>query len=110
MSSDSTGANTMNHRYRKKPTVVEAFQMTKERRMDNSEWPWWLHEAWSKPESDPGSLCRRSNAAELPDILVVRTLEGTMMVDWGDWIIRGTAGELYPCKPQIFDAIYDPAE
>lgn len=27
----------------------------------------------------------------------------------GDWIIRGTEGELYPCKPDIFVAIYDPA-
>jgi hypothetical protein len=26
----------------------------------------------------------------------------------GDWIIKGTAGELYPCKPDIFANIYEP--
>jgi hypothetical protein len=38
----------------------------------------------------------------------VRTLEGEMQASPGDWIIRGTAGELYPCKPDIFEAIYEP--
>lgn len=33
-------------KFRKRPVVIEAFQMTKERRWDNSEWPTWLHEAW----------------------------------------------------------------
>lgn len=28
----------------------------------------------------------------------------------GDWIIRGVKGEVYPCKPDIFDATYEPAE
>lgn len=28
----------------------------------------------------------------------------------GDWIIKGVAGEFYPCKPGIFDATYDPAD
>ena len=36
-------------KYRKKPIVIEAFQMTKERRQDNSEWPSWLNEAWNGP-------------------------------------------------------------
>ena len=30
--------------------------------------------------------------------------------DAGDWIIRGVAGELYPCKPEIFDATYEAVE
>jgi hypothetical protein len=25
----------------------------------------------------------------------------------GDWLICGVAGELYPCKPEIFDATYE---
>jgi len=33
-------------RYRKKPVIIEAFQMTKERCKDNSEWPNWLNQAW----------------------------------------------------------------
>ena len=39
----------------------------------------------------------------------IRTLEGEMIVSKGDWIIRGVKGEYYPCKPDIFDATYDPA-
>ena len=42
--------------------------------------------------------------------LVIRTLEGNMTAGLGDWIIRGTAGEFYPCKPEIFDAIYEEIE
>lgn len=38
------------------------------------------------------------------------TLEGTMHASHGDWVIRGVKGELYPCKPDIFDATYEPAE
>ena len=36
------------------------------------------------------------------------TLEGGHIVCPGDWIITGVAGERYPCKPDIFDATYDP--
>ena len=42
--------------------------------------------------------------------LRIKTLEGTMRVDLGDWIIRGIAGEFYPCKPDIFAATYEPVE
>jgi hypothetical protein len=28
----------------------------------------------------------------------------------GDWIIRGVAGELYPCKPDIFVRTYEPVD
>ncbi len=40
--------------------------------------------------------------------LIIATLEGHMVADQGDWIIRGVKGELYPCKPDIFDATYEP--
>lgn len=36
------------------------------------------------------------------------TLEGQMRADIGDWVIRGIQGEFYPCKPDIFDATYEP--
>src|SRR5690606_17629678 len=39
----------------------------------------------------------------------IGTLEGRMRVDIGDWIIKGVKGELYPCKPDIFDATYEDA-
>jgi len=40
--------------------------------------------------------------------LGVTFLEGTMRANVGDWIIRGVKGELYPCKPDIFKATYEP--
>ena len=98
-------------KYRKKPVVIEAFQMTKERRWDNSEWPNWLNQAWQTgpgeggvwidPDADwaPGKQC----AAEL----VCGTLEGVHRISWDDWIIQGIKGELYPCKPDIFEATYE---
>lgn len=38
---------------------------------------------------------------------VIQTLEGNMIASKGDWIIKGIAGEFYPCKPDIFAATYD---
>ena len=98
-------------KFRKKPVVIEAFQMTKDRRGDNAEWPDWLNQAWNKKCEETGSVW----PADYPkssgnDRLVITTLEGDMMVEWGDWIIRGVKGELYPCKPDIFAATYEPAE
>ncbi len=99
-------------KYRKKPVVIEAFQMTLERRWDNSEWPMWLHEAW---EAGPGKnglwihpdapiADGHESAAEL----LCGTLEGPYRITWDDWIIQGVAGEIYPCKPDIFDQTYEP--
>lgn len=42
--------------------------------------------------------------------ITIPTLEGKMRADAGDWIIRGVHGELYPCKPDIFAATYEPVE
>jgi hypothetical protein len=39
----------------------------------------------------------------------IHTLEGTMTVAPGDWVITGVKGERYPCKPDIFDKTYEPA-
>jgi len=39
----------------------------------------------------------------------IETLEGRMMATPGDWIIKGVNGEFYPCKPDIFEATYEPA-
>lgn len=42
--------------------------------------------------------------------MTIPTLEGLMVARPGDWIIKGIKGELYPCKPDIFEATYEPAE
>lgn len=100
-------------KYRKKPVVVEAFQMTKERRLDNSEWPEWLNRAWNKGVAEPGSIFCASDGCldtETHTPLFIQTLEETHRISWGDWIIRGIQGELYPCKPEIFDATYERVE
>jgi hypothetical protein len=39
-------------------------------------------------------------------LALIDTLEGSMTASPGDWIIRGVKGELYPCKPDIFEATY----
>lgn len=96
-------------KYRKKPIVIEAFQMTHERRADNKDWPNWLHEAWNKDEREEGSVsCIDLPHSDGADQLHIITKEGSMLVGWGDWIIQGVQGELYPCKPDIFAATYEP--
>jgi hypothetical protein len=99
-------------KYRKKPVVIEAFQMTLERRWDNSEWPEWLHEAWNRKRGKknaiwihPDALVAegRESAAEL----MCGTPEGSYQITWDDWIIQGVQGEIYLCKPGIFAATYE---
>lgn len=88
----------MNYRYRKLPVIIQAFQMTETRRWDNSDWPEWLHKAWNFDACDIGALfCGLDNT-----MLRIRTLEGEQLVSWGDFIIQGVQGEIYPCKPDIF--------
>jgi len=94
-------------KYRKKPVVIDAFQMTKERRWDNQDWPEWLNKAW-QDHRGCGLWCS-------PDLnnneeLYIATLEGAYAVTWDDWIIRGVKGELYPCKPEIFELTYEAVE
>lgn len=97
----------MNYTYRTKPTCIQAFQMTQERRLDNRDWPEWLNEAWNKKRSEVGSLYPIDPEQTGPSMLAIHTLEGDHQVSWGDYIIRGLKGELYPCKPDIFEMKYD---
>lgn len=77
-------------KYRKKPVVIEAVQY------DGSFPLAFLNGAENVGAAGDGST----------DILI-ETLEGTMRATIGDWIIRGVQGELYPCKPDIFDQTYE---
>jgi hypothetical protein len=45
-----------------------------------------------------------------PSALSIDTLEGTMTAVPGDWVIRGVAGEFYPCREDVFAETYEPAE
>jgi hypothetical protein len=86
-------------KFRKKPIVVDAFQVTEY--FFEVESPDWLMEA-----IDSGNVFwfRGTGVVEK---LFVRTLEGNMKAEVGDWIIKGINGELYPCKPDIFDKTYE---
>lgn len=92
-------------KFRKKPVVIEAI---------NNEGEWapirdWLVElaagglAFAPLTSPP--VTRNKDGS-----LNIATAEGVMRGDVGDWIIQGVKGELYPCKPDIFVATYEPVE
>ena len=89
-------------KYRKKPVVIEAFQYDGDLMMDTKgEYyvPVWAAEAYQD-----GTLY-----FEGPE-LYIKTLEGVHHASVGDYIVRGVNGELYPCKPDIFDKTYEKAE
>lgn len=45
-------------------------------------------------------------AYQTDEEVFIKTLEGTMKANKGDWIIKGVNGEIYPCKPDIFEKTY----
>ena len=78
--------------FRKKPVVIQAVQ-------------------WSGSNLDEIAKLGGAREYEQPflgDDLVIKTLEGDMVANKGDWIIKGVEGELYPCKPTIFEKTYEP--
>jgi hypothetical protein len=48
-----------------------------------------------------------AEAVQIDEAFEVETLEGTMLGQEGDWLMRGAAGELYPCAADIFAATYE---
>ena len=46
-------------------------------------------------------------AYQTDEELEIETLEGVMKANKGDWIIKGVKGELYPCKPDVFEMTYE---
>lgn len=100
-------------RYREKSATVEAFQMTKERRLDNSEWPEWLSAAWQKDSTAVGALFCSSNgclAGEKYTPLFIQTDLGTKALTWNDYIVQGDVfGRcvLYLVKFDEFETTYE---
>lgn len=90
--------------FRKKPVVIEAIQFTEDQAIrcliDREPAPFGLSVSGDFHPAD-----RTVSRAWIS----IGTLEGTMRADIGDWIIKGVQGELYPCKPDIFAATYEPA-
>lgn len=85
-------------KFRKKPVVVEAMQYTGDHLIVH-----WIAQGF-------GSDGITSRVREEDQELYISTLEGEMHISVGDWIIKGVAGEFYPCKPDIFEQTYEPAE
>ena len=85
-------------KYRKKPVVIDAVQLTWDTWDEMCEFANVGKLIDGKPE---GSLDGEHIGMDIP------TLEGKMHADENDWIIKGVKGEFYPCKPDIFDATYE---
>jgi hypothetical protein len=96
-------------KYRKLPVVIEAFQMTRKRRDNNNDWPDWLNAAWLRAPEKP-SAAFPTVRGDPNSTMSIRTLEGVHEVSHDDWILQGVKGELYPCKPDIFDLTYEAVE
>lgn len=89
-------------KFRKKPVVVEAVRWT------GSNLEEIRNFVGSDLIEDYMELfdIKRTLKEMLVDI-AIDTLEGTMRVDYGDYIIKGVKGEFYPCKPDIFEQTYE---
>lgn len=90
--------------YRKKPVVIEAFQYPGHS-FPNTD-PIMAFEDWLEPRA---KAVGRWPMRYVGQSLIIPTLEGDHEAKPGDWIIQGIQGELYPCKPDIFEATYEPA-
>jgi hypothetical protein len=84
-------------RYRKKPVVIEAVQWHGESN---------CAEVFAFLGQDDHDVTDELDHS----VIHIPTLEGTMTAQAGDWIIKGVKGEFYPCKPDIFEATYEPAD
>lgn len=90
--------------YRKKPVLVEAFQLSSDVEVIAPEW-------FTQAVIDEKVFIDRSIADGHAVVYgyTIETLEGRMKAKIGDYIIRGVNGELYPCKPDIFRKTYEKA-
>lgn len=96
--------------FRKKPVVIDAWEFG-----GGLKAPEWIGEI--TPVDGPNDVYAQHIAKTENKItssfggklLHIPTLEGVMTAQAGDWIIRGVKGERYPCKPDIFEATYEPA-
>lgn len=94
-------------KYRKKPVEVEARQWNGTAEAASHIIDWALQNGVTIVYtcSDP-DRCSRFDG-DTPHYLRIPTLEGDMVANLNDYIIRGVQGEFYPCKPDIFEATYD---
>jgi hypothetical protein len=89
-------------KYRKKPVVIEAFKLGVDYMPD-----WFMDAVTANEVILHGSSSGFHHVADTN--VDIHTLEGWHHANYGDYIIRGVKGELYPCKAEIFDMTYEVA-
>jgi hypothetical protein len=88
--------------YKKKPVIIEAVRCTPSNVDHVAAWcGGWVERISSS--KDPSDEWVALKIPTLEDVMTANTHSG------GDWVIRGVKGEFYPCKPDIFEATYEPA-
>lgn len=95
-------------RYRKRPVEIEARQLVGTTSEMHAVYLWV--EANTEGSFDPAAEEIPASGVSIDPstgFMLIATLEGVVQASPGDWIIRGIAGEFYPCKPEIFEATYD---
>jgi len=85
-------------KYRKKPVVIDAVRVNDLLGNRSSIPPW------------AGNAIRTGDVSFSGEHLYIKTLEGVMSATLDDWLIRGVKGELYACKPDIFQQTYEPVD
>jgi hypothetical protein len=95
-------------KYRKLPVIIEAVQFIGfdgggtaifdyDKQGDKMHEPSWVWGNWQN-----GSIYYDESGH-----IGIKTLEGNMPASFGDYIIKGVNGEIYPCKPDIFLKTYE---
>ena len=82
-------------KYRKKPVVIDAVQWT------GTKESWDKIMAMGLAKWKPGEIGSKT--------FIIETLEGDHLASANDYIIKGVAGEFYPCKQDIFEQTYEKA-
>lgn len=95
----------MTKKYRKKPVEVEAIQWVGDnlRQVIDFTGKYYRFDEWFSSMEEYEAHVKADR-----NIFKVFTLEGVMEASVGDYIIKGVKGEFYPCKPDIFEATYEP--
>lgn len=87
--------------WRKKPVVVEAWSWEGKTETASEIIDWILSNGGTAGLACGDECCEGRRQIR------ISTLEGSMYADPGDVIIRGVAGEFYPCDPDIFLRTYE---
>lgn len=78
--------------YRKKPVVIDAIRFN------------------GTNENEVADFVGENLHITPDGFIFIHTLEGSMAVSYGDYVIKGVRGEFYPCKPDIFEQTYESVE